>query len=177
MMDPGQQSHREAGLPQGRGPGTPSARLLLPARALPPTPGRMSPLTVVQSVSGLPPALPVHGAGGLSLEIHAPGAGIPRWCAECRVSTCQIQHSPETCPESTVPATGWAVVERTAMKCEKAIVVGAACLSFLSFVPLREACVRHRWVKSVSKKNRICVRFRNAWYTVFFHLIFSPPLS
>lgn len=76
-MEPGGQGQREAGLPQGRGPGTLSAGLLLPARALPTTPGRISPLTVVQSVSGLPPAFTVHVAGGLSLEIHAPGAGIP----------------------------------------------------------------------------------------------------
>lgn len=132
-------------------------------------------LTVVQSVSGLPLAFTVHAAGGLSLEIHAPGAGIPRWCKMCGVSARRVQRSPETCPESTVPATGRAV-PRTAMQCEKAIVVGAACLSFLSSVPPREACVRHRWVESVSQKNRICVRFRNAWYTVFFRFIFSPPL-
>lgn len=49
-------------------------------------------LTVGQSVSFcLPTAFTVHEAGGLSLEIGTPGAGIPHWCAvkARRVSTQQ----------------------------------------------------------------------------------------
>lgn len=39
--------------------------------------GRISPWTMAHSVSGLPSAFMVHAAGGLSLKIRVPGAGIP----------------------------------------------------------------------------------------------------
>lgn len=55
----------------------PCASPLPLSRALPTAPGRISPLTMVQSVSGLPSAFTVHVAGGVSLEIHAQGAGTP----------------------------------------------------------------------------------------------------
>lgn len=65
--------------------------------AVPTTPGGTSPLTTVQSVSGLPLAFTVCVAGGFSLEIHAPVAGIPHWCKaeEQEASTCRAR-SPDT---------------------------------------------------------------------------------
>lgn len=65
--------------------------------AVPTTPDGTSPLTTIQSISGLPLAFTACIAGGFSLEICAPVAGIPHWCKaeEHEASTCRA-HSPDT---------------------------------------------------------------------------------
>ena len=85
---------------------------------------------MMQGVSGSPLAFTIHVAGGLSLEIHVPGADIPHACKvkKCSVGTFRGQNG----PESKVPASERAA-QRTAMQSEKARAEGAAalCWNFL----------------------------------------------
>lgn len=63
----------------------------------------------------------VQETDGLSLEILAPGAGIPHCCIAkaCRVSIHRKQNTPETCPGSKAPAMS-REAKRTAMQSKKA---------------------------------------------------------